>query len=54
MLRSALEKSGLLGFQGLRDPEKLKLSFRAEAYNITNTANFALPNAAITSWTVSR
>ena len=34
--------------------EKLKLSFRAEAYNITNTANFALPNAAIASWTVSR
>jgi Carboxypeptidase regulatory-like domain/TonB dependent receptor len=34
--------------------EKLKLSFRAEAYNITNTANFALPNAAINSWTVSR
>jgi len=32
--------------------EKYRLSFRAEAYNITNTPNFALPNAAISSWTV--
>jgi hypothetical protein len=34
--------------------EKYRLSFRAEAYNITNTANFALPGAVISSWTVSR
>jgi hypothetical protein len=32
--------------------ERFKLSFRAEAYNITNTPNFALPGAAISSWTV--
>jgi len=32
--------------------EKYRLSFRAEAYNITNTANFSLPNAVISSWTV--
>jgi hypothetical protein len=34
--------------------EKYKLSFRAEAYNISNTANFALPASTISSWTVSR
>jgi len=34
--------------------EKYRLSFRAEAYNVSNTANFSLPNAAISSWTVSR
>jgi hypothetical protein len=32
--------------------EKYRLSFRAEAYNITNTPQFALPNSAISSWTV--
>ncbi len=32
--------------------EKYKMSFRAEAYNISNTANFSLPNSAISSWTV--
>src|SRR3984885_8927413 len=32
--------------------EKYRLSFRAEAYNITNTPNWALPGAAISSWTV--
>jgi hypothetical protein len=34
--------------------EKYRLSFRAEAYNLTNTPNFALPNSAIAGWTVSR
>jgi len=34
--------------------EKYKLSLRGEAYNITNTANFALPGTTISSWTVSR
>ena len=32
--------------------EKYRLSFRAEAYNITNTPQFALPGAAISTWTV--
>ena len=41
-------------FKDFTFAEKYKLSFRAEAYNITNTPNFALPNAAISSWTVSR
>jgi hypothetical protein len=34
--------------------EKFKLSFRAEGYNISNTANFANPNSSISSWTASR
>jgi hypothetical protein len=34
--------------------EKYRLSFRVEAYNITNTPNWSLPNSAISSWTVSR
>ena len=34
--------------------EKVRLSFRAEAYNITNTPNFSLPNSAINGWTVSK
>jgi hypothetical protein len=41
-------------FKDFTIAEKYRLSFRAEAYNITNTANFALPNAAISSWTVKR
>ena len=39
-------------FKDFTITEKYRLSFRAEAYNITNTPNFALPNAAISSWTV--
>jgi Carboxypeptidase regulatory-like domain/TonB dependent receptor len=34
--------------------EHFRLSFRAEAYNITNTPNFALPVSAISGWTVKR
>jgi hypothetical protein len=41
-------------FKDFHLSEKYKLSFRTEAYNITNTPNFALPVSAISSWTVSR
>ncbi len=41
-------------FKDFTVTEKAKLSFRAEAYNISNTPNFALPNNVISSWTVSR
>jgi len=34
--------------------ERAKLSFRAEAYNLSNTPNFALPNSTISAWSVSR
>jgi hypothetical protein len=34
--------------------EKYRLSFRAEAFNISNTPNFSLPNITISSWTASR
>jgi hypothetical protein len=39
-------------FKDFRLAENFRLSFRAEAYNLTNTPNFALPGAAISSWTV--
>ena len=32
-------------------PERMTLQFRAEAYNISNTPNFAPPNAGISGWT---
>jgi hypothetical protein len=34
--------------------EKYRLSFRTEVYNLSNTENFGLPNATISSWTISR
>ena len=40
-------------FKDFQLTEKFKLSFRAEGYNISNTANFSNPNSAISSWTVS-
>jgi len=41
-------------FKDFAITEKFKVSFRAEAYNITNTPNFSLPVAAISGWTVSK
>lgn len=32
--------------------ERYRVSLRAEAYNITNTPNWSLPNSAISTWTV--
>ncbi len=39
-------------FKDFAVTEHVRMSFRAEAYNITNTPNFSLPNFAISSWTV--
>ena len=39
-------------FKDFMFTEKYRLSFRAEAYNLTNTTNFSLPNSAIAAWTV--
>jgi hypothetical protein len=44
----------LSAFKDFTIAEKFRVSLRAEAYNITNTPNFALPISAISSWTVSR
>jgi len=41
-------------FKDFQLTEKFKLSFRAEGYNISNTANFANPNSSISSWTVKQ
>jgi hypothetical protein len=41
-------------FKDFAVTEKYKVSFRAEAYNISNTPNFSLPNFNISGWTVSR
>ncbi|HUB33248.1 MAG TPA: TonB-dependent receptor [Bryobacteraceae bacterium] len=41
-------------FKDFAITEKYKLSFRVEAYNISNTPNFSLPNFSISGWTVSR
>jgi hypothetical protein len=38
-------------FKNFELPEKMTLQFRAEAYNISNTPNFAPPNATISGWT---
>ena len=37
-------------FKNFELPEKMSLQFRAEAYNISNTPNFAPPNAGISGW----
>jgi hypothetical protein len=41
-------------FKDFSVKEKYKISFRAEAYNISNTPNFALPGNTISSWTVKQ
>ena len=41
-------------FKDFQVNERYKLSFRAEAFNVSNTANFSLPNFSISGWTVSR
>lgn len=37
-------------FKNFELPEKMTLQFRAEVYNISNTANFEPPNATISGW----
>jgi hypothetical protein len=38
-------------FKNFDLPEEMTLQFRAEVYNISNTPNFATPNAFINGWT---
>jgi outer membrane receptor protein involved in Fe transport len=38
-------------FKNFELPERMTLQFRAEAFNISNTPNFAPPNAGISGWT---
>ena len=37
-------------FKTFELPNKFSLQFRAECYNISNTPNFAVPNATISDW----
>ena len=37
-------------FKDIPVREKMKVQFRAEVYNVTNTENFGLPNLNITKW----
>jgi hypothetical protein len=37
-------------FKNFDLPEKMNLQFRAECFNISNTPNFAIPNATISAW----